>query len=648
MEKRINFSLRKIYSKFAVMLTLSMFLSPMMVKAEANSFERISGNSRYETSAAISKNGWTSSQYVVIAQGENFPDALCSVPLAKKYNAPILLTTKDKLNSNVENEIKRLGAKNIILIGGEASVSSNLEKYIRKTFSNASVERIAGKDRYETSAKIAEKLDFKGEVVLASSMYYADALAIAPIAGKKGMPILLTEKNNLSVSAKNYLKDKNINKTYIVGGNGVISNNIEKEIKNPYRIAGQDRFETNVEILKAFNSDINYSNVITALGKGPKGNEFADALSGAALAAKIEAPMVLSYSTLPQVTENYLNNIVSDGTKVYALGGEAVLPSSAVSKIKPNVKIYNDDSTVVENTTINNTTKIKGNNISLKNITVNGDLYITGDKCSIDNAKINGNVFVQSNKNISLNLKNNSLTSQLVLDGQIEVTTDSYTTIAKAKVTGEQSLIKLNGKFGEVQIENGKKVELTTGTTLDKLTSIGDKGKTVTIDVAKDVKVKAVSGELNLTGAGASGISNNTQAPSGGGGGGVAQGEGPKVTKLYLKGSDGTIINGNISGNDIRMEIRKNYDKKIVNVIVTASDNIATASAMGNDITKEEMDKVFGSNRNEIDLMKYIRSKGFDPENDGVAISNITLLDETRITLKDANGKSTTYKLYVK
>jgi len=42
---------------------------------------RISGDDRYSTADTV-----------IIASGENFPDALCAAPLSKQYNAPILLS----------------------------------------------------------------------------------------------------------------------------------------------------------------------------------------------------------------------------------------------------------------------------------------------------------------------------------------------------------------------------------------------------------------------------------------------------------------------------------------------------------------------------------------------------------------------------
>ncbi|WP_097027922.1 cell wall-binding repeat-containing protein [Clostridium peptidivorans] len=330
--------------KIALSMALALLLTPVSAKAAENaeSFKRLSGNNRYATAKAISNYGWTSSNYVIIAQGENFPDALCSVPLAKKYNAPILLTGKDTLTKEAEEELMRLAPSNIIIVGGEGSVSAKVEKYIKDTFKSATLERIGGKDRFETSTKIAEKLNFKGEVALTSSVSFADALSMAPIAAVKEMPILLTPKDKLPTYTSNYLKGKTINKAYIIGGTGVVSENLKNNIANSHRIYGENRFATNIAILKEFSSDLNKGNVFAALGNGPKGNEFADALSGAALAAKMNAPMILTDKTLPKEVKGYVTSDLTKEAKLFALGGEAVVSNTVVNEINSNKGQGND------------------------------------------------------------------------------------------------------------------------------------------------------------------------------------------------------------------------------------------------------------------------------------------------------------------
>ncbi|MEM5720324.1 cell wall-binding repeat-containing protein, partial [Proteus mirabilis] len=91
-----------------IALTLGLIITSTSQVSAANLSKRLSGTNRYETGCKIVREGWTSSDYAIIASGEGFADALCSAPLAKKYNAPILLTGKDKLDLNTKNELERL------------------------------------------------------------------------------------------------------------------------------------------------------------------------------------------------------------------------------------------------------------------------------------------------------------------------------------------------------------------------------------------------------------------------------------------------------------------------------------------------------------------------------------------------------------
>lgn len=296
---------------------------------------RFAGQDRYETSAEISKNGWTTSDYVVIANGEDYPDALGASPLAKKYNAPILLTSTGTLDKNAKAEIERLKPSHAFIIGGNASVSQAQEKEIKELITN--VQRLGGLDRYETSVKVAEALGAVNKVVLTSGNGFADALSIAPIAGKESMPILLTEKDKLPDKVKEYLngiKDS-VQESYVVGGAGVITDTVASQLPNfTERLGGQDRYETNVDVMAYFGDKLDFSNLYVVKGDGLNGKAFADALSGSALAAKNSSPIVLTDGVIPEITEGFIKFILEEDSNFIALGGKAVVPDNIINKLE--------------------------------------------------------------------------------------------------------------------------------------------------------------------------------------------------------------------------------------------------------------------------------------------------------------------------
>ncbi|WP_411680942.1 5'-nucleotidase C-terminal domain-containing protein [Clostridium thailandense] len=295
----------------------------------------IEGADRYETAANVSKAGWDKgSEYAVLANGEMFADALCAAPLAKKYNCPIILTQANQLPEASKAELERLGVKHIIIVGGPAVVSKDIEGVLQSSLnSKPDVKRIYGSDRFETSANIAKELGTKDSAVIANGYNYADALSISAIAAAKGMPVLLTEKNKLPQSISAYLSQNKPSNSYIVGLEGSVDKNVEKILdgmvsKDAVRLGGNDRFETNINILKQFESDLKFDKVYVALGDGATGSEFADALSGAALAAEGSSPIILTYKSVPKVSIEYMRNKLNSNTTVVLIGGQTLIPAN--------------------------------------------------------------------------------------------------------------------------------------------------------------------------------------------------------------------------------------------------------------------------------------------------------------------------------
>ncbi|MGD6794194.1 cell wall-binding repeat-containing protein [Metabacillus indicus] len=268
---------------------------------------RLEGKNRYETAVEISKEGWKQSETVVIATGGEFADALSGTPLAAKYDAPLLLVNSNPnaANTIVFNEIKRLKATKAILLGGSNVVSSNTENTLNEL--GLSVSRIAGSDRYVTSAKIAEQVS-SNNAILAIGTNFADAVSIAPYAAKNGHPILLTRKTSIPAAIMPAVNKAS--KAYVIGGDDIISNEVFNALKgkNPVRISGHDRYATSKAIIKELPLGNNEIFVATGLN-------FPDALSGAVLAAKNNSSIMLAKENKKglDVIDNYQSVTILGG-----------------------------------------------------------------------------------------------------------------------------------------------------------------------------------------------------------------------------------------------------------------------------------------------------------------------------------------------
>jgi putative cell wall-binding protein len=283
---------------------------------------RLAGPDRYATAASIAQEGWTQSDYVILVSGENFPDALVAASLAKQYGAPILLSQKKCLPDVTKQTLIDLNVKNVILIGGSGVLSDQLQDELHNIGIHTS--RLAGEDRYETSIAVAKQFSDISEVVIATGEDFADALSISSIAANKNIPIILVPKNNINSITQAFIKNNKITKTYVIGNSVIISDNVAQQFSNPERITGATKYDRNINIVNRFKSDIDGDKVFLATG-----NDYADALAGAAYAAKINSPIVLVSNNLSIATRNYLISNISE-KDVYILGGEGAV-SGAVS-----------------------------------------------------------------------------------------------------------------------------------------------------------------------------------------------------------------------------------------------------------------------------------------------------------------------------
>lgn len=292
---------------------------------------RLAGFDRYETASQIAKSGWSQSDYAIIAFGENYPDALSSAPLAKKYNAPILLTTSSNLPSATKQTLIDLEVKNVFIIGGTgvifASVESELQTMGIKT------TRIFGNDKYDTAIKVAQQTTTTPSTIfVVTGEDYPDALSVASIASIKQIPIILVPNDSIPDSVKNYFSSINVSKTYVIGYSDIISDNVFKQFPNAERILGADKYARNIAVNQLFKGDFKSENICVATGEG-----FADALTSTAYCAKISEPIILINYDSPTNTKGYYQQRLSNASNVYVFGGTGIIPDSVMQ----NLNTYN-------------------------------------------------------------------------------------------------------------------------------------------------------------------------------------------------------------------------------------------------------------------------------------------------------------------
>ena len=313
-------------------------------KTTKNAVQRLAGSGRYETAAKISQASFTTAETVVLAYGLNYADALAGVSLATKLKAPILLTNTKSLDGTTLAEIKRLKAKNVIILGGEGAISTAVETSLKNE--GLATERIAGASRFGTATAIAEKLNENPtDVFFVYAFNSADALSVSPIAACKNAPIIyLSTKGDLHPDTAAYLaklkKAGCVKNAYVIGGTGVISDDMMSKaakalgLSKATRIAGANRFATCVAVNEKFADVLDGDMICVATGM-----DFPDALAGGVYAALNKAPLFLINGKLktPQLTAEqkaYLK--AKSAGKITAFGGTGVVPDSHIADIAKN------------------------------------------------------------------------------------------------------------------------------------------------------------------------------------------------------------------------------------------------------------------------------------------------------------------------
>lgn len=386
MKKRTDF---KIYIQ-VVSIIAFLLLQPGLASANqpSNHIERLSGNSRFQTMSQIASKFPGIVDNVVLTTGNNFPDALAGVPLAHQKEGPLLLVDSTPESSQdaikyIEEHLNKKGS--IYILGGTRAVpDSFISVFEGLGFKRENIQRIGGYDHYETALLIAKELKHNGsEFYLVQGDNFPDALSASVLAATTGyvsvekakyykakgetlpavlggVPLLLLPKGPVPDAIVNYLNAlpdnlETVKQTlHIVGGTAVIPDQSLEQLKAQVkriapdgvtRISGNNRYGT-MEKINGLESS--FDSAWQNGGRGvpvphiylASGENFPDALTGAVLASKEQAPLVLVNDSLPKETTDLLMEYwnrnqkrSNSGTTVTALGGSGIIADKTIASV---------------------------------------------------------------------------------------------------------------------------------------------------------------------------------------------------------------------------------------------------------------------------------------------------------------------------
>jgi SpoIID/LytB domain protein len=197
--------------------------------AQKYSVERIGGENRYATAAAIARAGSTSvgvfdgKKTAVLSSGVAFPDALAAGSIVYGMRFPQLLTDPATLPPETASALKDLGIQHVIITGGETAVSAAVKQAVEAL--GITTERPHGADRFQTAMVLADlalnRYGFSSaHVDIPTGESFPDALTAGSHAGKSRAPIVLGTKLGVATATCTFLKNRSgaLDGGHIFGG----------------------------------------------------------------------------------------------------------------------------------------------------------------------------------------------------------------------------------------------------------------------------------------------------------------------------------------------------------------------------------------------------------------------------------------------
>lgn len=314
---------------------------------------RVAGPDRVTTAIEASRDAFRDgASAVIIATARDWPDALGGAALTGLLGAPMLLTEPGHLPEVVAEEIERLGASEVVILGGTGAVSAAVGEELADVPGVESVDRIAGADRYETAEAIAARV--AGELAhqeieldtafVATGEAFPDALAASPIASLYAFPIFLVppqaERHQGLVDR---MRAAGVDQAFVLGGTGAVPATLERMLETSLgaesveRLAGDSRYTTAVEVAE-FGIDrlgLTPDGVAVATGQ-----DFPDALAAGPMQARETSILLLTHTAyLDEPVGAYLRSQAPDIAQARVVGGVGAVSEAVRLSIEQALRV---------------------------------------------------------------------------------------------------------------------------------------------------------------------------------------------------------------------------------------------------------------------------------------------------------------------
>lgn len=300
----------------------------LMEPRDASLPSRVAGADRVATALAVARAAWERAGTVVLARSDDPADALAGTSLAGHLDAPLLITDPAELDPRVTEEVRRLGADEVVVLGGPAAIADEVVDGLHDT--GARVRRVAGATRAGTAAAVASEVTSSADTaLLVHERSWPDALAVSGLAARRAAvgapwPVLLAGEG-LPTTTLEALDRLGVRRVLVVGGPAVLPDTIDEQVRatgrDAERLAGPTRHATSVAAARQDMALHGGGPLLLATSGG-----FADGLAAGGLAARSGGVVLLTPGEVAD--DGQLDWVARTGAALsatVAVGGEVAI-----------------------------------------------------------------------------------------------------------------------------------------------------------------------------------------------------------------------------------------------------------------------------------------------------------------------------------
>lgn len=192
--------------------------------------DRVGSTDRHATAATLSSREHPGGAgTVLLATGQDSPDALSASALAGRLDAPVLLTRASGLPATTARELDRLSPDRVVVVGAESAVSGNVTDALTEL--GLSWERVGGTDRYDTAARLARWSGRSATTTwVATGLDYPDALTASAAAASQDAPVLLVHRDRAPRAPREALEVLSPAVVTVAGGPSAVAEQVLVEL----------------------------------------------------------------------------------------------------------------------------------------------------------------------------------------------------------------------------------------------------------------------------------------------------------------------------------------------------------------------------------------------------------------------------------